>query len=604
MVGCCHRFPSSIVKLVIVLCLFNPCPLAIGQTITGRVFEDANGNGIYDEGEKVIAGVIVTDGDKVTVTDANGQYKLVHNQPTRFVYITQPTGWKATGGWFKRLSDVKADKTFQVDFPMVRQTQQTPFIFAHITDVHIASPANALSLHKLLTELDGAKVKPSFVVITGDLVALGDAVTAKVAKQWFELFTGASEGVSLPIYHVVGNHDVVGVNFKGDDGVDAFSDDYGKGMFEAQLNPRYYGFEYGGIHFLALDLHPIYDRRQAIGLDPKQVEWLRQYARCLKTGTRLIIFTHAPIVQMPAQQAIWLLGTFSHCKLLSIHSGHDHRTYSINFGSFRQFVSGALSGSWWTGANSDGYPQGFSIVTVGDDKVDVRYTPAWKKLAPIPVEPPVTIAHDGFYTIPIYSGAQKVVIQTLRMHADAKSVRARIGSGKWVEMRKARDEACTSLWEGVIETNEQPDGMTMLTIQASSDGLNETAQYRIFVYNARTPYEAREDATLQIELDEVDGIVTVLFEGEEVAKVRPNGDTKRVSASVSIPKRLLTRKVAFVRLMPGAIDNSQVDDFVIRSASLIYGGRKLTDERIIGTHAAGDDAVGKQIEATLLFELP
>ncbi|MCS7252888.1 MAG: metallophosphoesterase N-terminal domain-containing protein [Armatimonadota bacterium] len=598
-----NRLPY-IVVLSMALWLYNLSSLATCASVTGRVFEDANGNGTYDDGEAAIAGVIVTDGRKVTVTDAHGHYKLTCDQSTRFIYITQPTGWKATQGWFKRLSANEKGDAAKIDFPMVKQKQQMPFFFIHITDVHIASPATAMSLHRLLTEIDGAQVKPSFIVITGDLVAAGDAVPESTARHLFELYKGACEGIILPVYHVVGNHDLVSVNFKGNGTVDTFSEAYGKGMFEMLLSPRYYGFEHAGIHFLSLDLHPIHDGRQAIGLDVGQIEWLRQYARCLKGGTKLIMFAHVPITRIPAEQAILLLGMFSHCKLLSIHSGDEHRVFSIDFGSWRQFISGALSGSWWTGPNPDGYPQGYSIVCVEDAKVDVRYVPAWRRLAPIPVEPPVTVAYGGFNMIPTYSGVQRLLVQTLRIHTDAKSVRARIGFGKWTELRKVRDEICTSLWEGLIETEGQRDGMAMLTISAGSEGISELSQYRIFVYNARTPYTATEDAVLHIELDEVDGMVSVFVEELEVAKVQPKDGAKRVIASLRIPKDVLTKRVVKVRLASGIIGKSQVDDLIIRHASLIYGGRKLADERISGTITIGDDITGRKGEAVLLFELP
>ncbi len=57
--------------------IFTLLPFAVvAETAQGRVFNDLNGNGIYDADEPGIAGVRVSDGVKVAQSDAQGAYSL------------------------------------------------------------------------------------------------------------------------------------------------------------------------------------------------------------------------------------------------------------------------------------------------------------------------------------------------------------------------------------------------------------------------------------------------------------------------------------------------------------------------------------------------
>ncbi len=47
--------------------------LAEKQFATGRVFHDANSNGVYDTGERLLKGVGVSNGRDVVETDRNGR---------------------------------------------------------------------------------------------------------------------------------------------------------------------------------------------------------------------------------------------------------------------------------------------------------------------------------------------------------------------------------------------------------------------------------------------------------------------------------------------------------------------------------------------------
>ncbi|HYM85310.1 MAG TPA: metallophosphoesterase N-terminal domain-containing protein, partial [Pseudoxanthomonas sp.] len=60
----------------------------------GRVWADANGNGMVDQGEKGVAGVKVSDGKRIVSTDAQGSYVLpLHEGHGQTLFVIKPAGY-------------------------------------------------------------------------------------------------------------------------------------------------------------------------------------------------------------------------------------------------------------------------------------------------------------------------------------------------------------------------------------------------------------------------------------------------------------------------------------------------------------------------------
>ena len=62
------------------------------ETAKGRVFNDHNHNGRLDAGEPGIAGVRVSDGEQIVLTDSEGAYELDVDAPV-VIRITKPSGY-------------------------------------------------------------------------------------------------------------------------------------------------------------------------------------------------------------------------------------------------------------------------------------------------------------------------------------------------------------------------------------------------------------------------------------------------------------------------------------------------------------------------------
>src|SRR6187549_876479 len=88
--------------------LLNARSVSKATTLKGKVQSEGKG----------IAGVPVTDGSTIVLTDKNGQYELESNTTAEFVYISVPAGYaipeyKGIASFYKRIKDSRNDFTLE-----------------------------------------------------------------------------------------------------------------------------------------------------------------------------------------------------------------------------------------------------------------------------------------------------------------------------------------------------------------------------------------------------------------------------------------------------------------------------------------------------------
>lgn len=70
---------------------------------------DSNRNGQYDKGEKVLKGVMVSDGLNVTKTAVDGTYSLPGHSKVEFLFITTPSGYQTNYKHYYRVTMIGKD---------------------------------------------------------------------------------------------------------------------------------------------------------------------------------------------------------------------------------------------------------------------------------------------------------------------------------------------------------------------------------------------------------------------------------------------------------------------------------------------------------------
>jgi predicted MPP superfamily phosphohydrolase len=251
------------------------------ETISGYVFDDINQNGIKDNNEEGIKNVSVSNQVDVVVTGADGFYKT--NTPGYgIIFIAMPDGYTSKTFWQKINTTV--------NFPLTKTKAVSSFSFLQASDTHI-SENSVERMDKLRAAVDS--VKPDVILITGDLVKDALRVPEKEATGYYNLFQQEIQKIKQPVWLVPGNHEIFGIE-RHLSLVSSKHPLYGRNMYRSFFGPDYYSFNYGGVHFIALNSLDYEDLFYYGHIDSTQIEWLKKDVAMLSPSTPVVTFQHVP----------------------------------------------------------------------------------------------------------------------------------------------------------------------------------------------------------------------------------------------------------------------------------------------------------------------
>ena len=386
----------------------------------GAVFVDGNRNSKLDDGETGIEGVLVSNGREVVATSADGTYELPAYDDMN-LFITKPAGYavpvdellvpqfnyvhKVAGSPALRFGGIEPTGPLPaaVNFPLVEDNSARaqfeclvfgdaqPYFNMQVSYVRETAG-------KMLAARDNADTE--CLLFEGDV--MGDDLSL------FPRFKRIIAVGDTPQYYVGGNHDL---------DLDATFDQHSFDTFRREWGPEYYSFDVGNVHFVTLDNvrypcngvddHPFCDpsaRPTYNGvIHDRQLEWLANDLANVPEDKLIVLSAHVPFQTFTDNTAAKhqtdnldaLVAVLGNRKVLGL-SGHTHTTENILTGEyyegweentgvgpapFHQIVTGALSGSWWSGSLNDdlvpganqrlGSPRGFYILNFdGSDYVE------------------------------------------------------------------------------------------------------------------------------------------------------------------------------------------------------------------------------------------
>lgn len=288
----------------------------IQPDLTGTVFVDRNANGVRDAGEAGLGGVPVSDQNEVTVTRADGTFRISHSMGTGVLFVSVPDGYRAVGSFWRKADSASAARGFL--FPLAPVPAPAEFTFIHSSDTHI-SPASLPRTQRLRAIVDS--VKPAFVIVTGDLIRDALRVGEAEALGYYDLFRSERERFSAPVWTVPGNHEIFGIERH----LSLVSPEhplYARGMYHQYFGPDYYSFTYGGVHFVGLNTVDIDDLWYYGHVDSTQTEWLSRDLAAVPANIPVVTFNHIPFftsvetlngyrAEQPAPTSITVRGTTS-----------------------------------------------------------------------------------------------------------------------------------------------------------------------------------------------------------------------------------------------------------------------------------------------------
>lgn len=149
--------------------------------------------------------------------------------------------------------------------------------FLHLTDLHFSATAPASEgkravLERLAADCAAMRVRPEFVIVSGDLADAGDPASYDALRPLIAAFP-------VPVLLALGNHDRRG----------AFHAAFGTGGGEA---PHDHTAVLAGVHVIVLDT--LVPARVAGALDEGQIAWLAQELDRHPGLPKLIVAHHPP----------------------------------------------------------------------------------------------------------------------------------------------------------------------------------------------------------------------------------------------------------------------------------------------------------------------
>ncbi len=419
------------------------------ETARGYVFADINENGIKDAMEPGIAGVPVSNGCDVILSNGDGSYTL-SVAPTELLFITKPADYQVpvdeynvpqffyrhypdgvpaqiagtSVEWLWPVSESSGPLPDSVDFPLIPIAASKQNFLAHgFADTQARyETGQDMIREELVNPLIGNPFGVEFGLTVGDVVfdnlALYDRHKAMMGLM------------DIPQWYLPGNHDM---NFESPNAR------YANETYIKHFGPTYYSFNYGNVHFVALNNVEYagdgreFDRGVYRGfISDVQLQWLRNDLAHVSPDKLIVIASHIPLIAEASDGVSPVLtgpGIENFSELLEILEPFDH-IYGLaghdTSNSFKVEVNhrhgwngtpwiahtlGEIRGSGWTrgprdfrgvrdAMMEDGNPNGFYVlrfdnVTLTPDFIPFPSSADGSNRMRVMLDPPLTQSESG-----------------------------------------------------------------------------------------------------------------------------------------------------------------------------------------------------------------
>lgn len=401
------RKSLPVVTLVFGLILTLPA-----QTVRGTVYLDANKNGKLDSGEKGIPEVSVSNGVDVVRTDEAGRYDIElpeesilfiskpagYNVPQnevqlpQFYYLHYPNGSSEVAKWKWPVIEPTGPLPKTIDFPLLKGAVTNSFKAMGFADPQTTRNEELDQMRKdMIDALFGNPYGAQFGMVAGDIVNDNLAL--------YERHNRLMSLIGIPIWNVPGNHDT---------NPESPDQKYSTETYKSIFGPDYYSFDYGQVHFLALNNIGFLGKGNGyIGkIDEEQMQWIENDLKEVPTNKLIMIITHIPLLTYAnnrtfpkgtnTQNFKELLKILSRFQYVYGIAGHDtsnswkveiNHTHGWHGYPFIAHTLAEVRGSGWgrgprdergvrNNIMADGNPNGYYLFHFDSNSVKPRFIPA------------------------------------------------------------------------------------------------------------------------------------------------------------------------------------------------------------------------------------
>lgn len=395
------------------------------ETARGTVYVDDNGDGMQSSGERGVPDVSVSNGCDVVLTDADGRYEIPL-APLQILFVSQPSGFsvavdenniprfyyrhypdgvpESIGGsavqWQFPIGDATGVLPDTIDFPLtVIEEDSTEFTAHAFADPQARTDLDQDKLREdLVTTLIGNPFGAEFGVTVGDVV-FDNLHLYDRHKEMMGL-------MDIPQWYLPGNHDI---NFESPDA--RFANE----TYKLHFGPTYYSFNYGNVHFVALNNVEYAGAGQRLEdgeayrgyIHDDQLHWLANDLAHVPSDRLIVIASHIPLVSEAVDSTgaqatgpqtenfaalLEILEPFEHIYGMAGHDtsnswkvevGHSHGWHGQPW--IAHTLAEVRGNGWHTGPQDlrgvsdammqDGTPNGFYLLRFDDVEVVPEFMP-------------------------------------------------------------------------------------------------------------------------------------------------------------------------------------------------------------------------------------
>ena len=326
-----------------------------------------------------VANVVVTNGFDCVSTDVAGKYTIPYHRDARFVYVTTPAGYLPQRDGSLPLFYQRITKGTSVyDFSLVKNSKNDDkHLFLVQADVQLGKDEDVTAYSEYLRDVkefvDKCSKYDLFMLDCGDIV--GNALSL------FSSYKKASDVLDVPMYRVIGNHDM-------EYGVRSYEHSYKS--YEENFGPIYYSFNRGKAHYIVLDnCYYINRHYRYIGyIDERTLQWIEKDLAFVPKDHLVFVSMHIPSSSTKELEFNALLpdetsnasSLYDLLKGYEAHllTGHTHNNGNVVFNdSLMEHNTAAVCGTFWKAdICTDGTPAGYGVYEVDGNKLTWRYKSA------------------------------------------------------------------------------------------------------------------------------------------------------------------------------------------------------------------------------------
>lgn len=353
---------------------------------------------ITDTDGKPCAGISVSDGFSVAVTDSDGYYHLNPTDDCWYIYYSIPEYAKVEKdsygrpAFFTRYSSTK--KVY--DFTITRQPVETEFALFAMADpqAHYAkrSPQTTADTDRFRLESVPAinsQIAASKLPCYG--VTLGDIVYSEGSRNSNPGLTTMRSNfamVDIPVFQTMGNHDYTYFYQSSNPlTTDATSSDLQLKVarqFEDCFGPVNLSFNRGNVHVVCMKniyYQSTTDASKYIcAFTDAQWEWFKADLANVPKSKSIILCVHIPLVGCNGSANTHVMDVMNLMKQYTnstVFSGHTHYyrgVGNVNSTGMYEHIHSAVCGQWWwSNFEGDGCPNGYTIYDIDGTTIKDAY---------------------------------------------------------------------------------------------------------------------------------------------------------------------------------------------------------------------------------------